>query len=280
MLLCATASVAAAAICQGGPCDPAGEECDWRLKGCVWEGVLDQGDNDTCAAITAFEVLTNRLGILVRPGEELQVLSIQMMLECFHGGQPEDERKTTNYFSQMESLNGAPPAKSPLLLESDYGRPYEGGHIFDCLPVGTKTAPYRVSESYLNAKENFNRLTSLVNEFGSVSVGVCITKRLREYESPDGVICPIYVPNARDVRCEAHEVHNMPVVGFSKSRQTLLLKNSWSLGWGCDGYIEYGVQNLPDLVEAEEERREEIDDTDPVIHLFAKVAFVNLVANG
>ncbi|PKL35605.1 MAG: hypothetical protein CVV44_18915 [Spirochaetae bacterium HGW-Spirochaetae-1] len=116
--------------------------------------------------------------------------------------------------------------------------PYEGKEM-PCERISEKF-PYKVKKfGFVNAGTNITTIKELLCKFGPLGGYVKATDLFKAYKSGVYDEHPT-LKNLSDVN------HVIVIVGWDDDRKAFLIKNSWSEGWGEEGYmwIEYGSNNV------------------------------------
>jgi len=201
---------------------------DWREKGAVTP-VKNQGHCGSCwifGATGAMEAANFlKIGTLVSLSEQQVMDCIDMDSDPCQGGWP------TNAFNYVKETGG---------IESDEDYPYEEDKQ-DCRYDASKKAGTVSKVHQLRLDGDENKLRNLVATKMPITVAVHVNSNFQHYEGEG-----IYADDGEG--CYGRMNHAVLVVGYgTKDGQDYwIVKNSWSSGWGADGYI-YMARNLDNL---------------------------------
>jgi len=177
-----------------------------------------------CASSWAFAAIGALECQLKRFSGQLKSLSVQQIVSC---------DKDSAYGCRGGTLLSAfRYAKNGIALEADYQYTSSNGSSGKCqrnYSVAIRTTwPYAV---FVPAKSNYELMRAIVT-YGSVSVAVCVDESFVHYKN--GVF-------TQTKNCTwGFGVYDVLVVGFGTDSETgsnyYLIKNSWGLKWGVEGY--------------------------------------------
>ncbi|CCD11724.1 unnamed protein product, partial [Trypanosoma congolense IL3000] len=207
------------------------EAVDWRKKGAVTP-VKDQGQ---CGSCWAFSAIGNIEGQWKVAGHELTSLSEQMLVSCdtndfgCEGGLMDDA------FKWIVSSN-----KGNVFTEQSYPYASGGGNVPACDKSG-KVVGAKIRD-HVDLPEDENAIAEWLAKNGPVAIAVDATS----FQSYTGGVLTSCISEHLD--------HGVLLVGYDDTSKPpyWIIKNSWSKGWGEEGYIriEKGtnqclMKNLP-----------------------------------
>ncbi len=200
---------------------------DWReLGGCT--SIKDQGNCGSCWAFGTVAPL--ECNILIKDHIEVD-LSEQWLVSCNRDGWSCNGGwfAHTYHKSKTDSCSG-----TGAVLESSF--PYEAYNVPCNCPY---THPYTIQNwKYIGSSQGIPSVASMkqaIMDYGPISVAVAVNSAFGAYNG--GVF-------NNDSYAQIN--HAVALVGWDDTQGTngvWFLRNSWSPGWGEDGYmrIEYGV---------------------------------------
>ena len=190
---------------------------DWREQGLV-TGVKDQGQ---CGSCWAFGTIAAIEGQYVQAGNHLTSFSEQELVDCdtkqdqgCNGGLQEDA------FDYLKTTG--------TVLESAY--PYKGTD--NKCKLNSKSKYYAYVYSWYQISTDEEVIKQTCYEQGPITVGIN-ADWFQFYTK--GVFNPIFCPGS-----ESNLNHAVTIVGYGNENNTdyWLVKNSWGVSWGEEGYIK------------------------------------------
>ena len=192
---------------------------DWREKGVVTD-VKDQGGCGGCWSFSAAETAESAVAIA---SGKLLVFSEQELLACTQN--PDQCGGTGGCGGATQELAFQAYVNNSITLESDY--PYKAATT-TCDP--SKIKPVANISSYVIIP--FNNSSATMNAL--VNVGpIAISGAAEPWQ--------LYSSGVFSSTCGSDVDHAIQLVGYGHDQKSnldyYLVRNSWSSGWGEDGYI-------------------------------------------
>lgn len=195
------------------------ESIDWRQYGAVTE-VKDQGDCGSCWAFSATGSLEGQH--FLKAGQ-LVMLSEQDLIDCSksygnYGCDGGLAKKAYNYIINSDGIS------------TEFSYPYRGDNSGNCR---FNSAVGATMTDYVQVDSNVNAVTQAINNIGPIAVSMDASlKSFHFYDS--GVYS--------DSNCSSIVLdHAVLAVGYgvqeSTSKPYFLVKNSWGMDWGMEGYF-------------------------------------------
>jgi cathepsin F/cysteine peptidase B len=193
---------------------------NWLTKGAV----TPVGNQGQCGACWAWSTIANCEGVWATAGNKLVALSVEELLDC----------STQNYGCNGGEL----PASYQWIIQNggldsaaDYPYTAGGGTVPACQTNKLKHIVASFS-SFVNLAQNEKDIAAYVCEHGPVNAVV------------DALSWQTYSGGILTVCQGASPDHTIAIVGFDLTASVpyWILKNSWGVSWGENGYIriEYG----------------------------------------
>ncbi|EAY00763.1 Clan CA, family C1, cathepsin L-like cysteine peptidase [Trichomonas vaginalis G3] len=191
---------------------------DWRSKGVV-NPIQDQGQCGSCWAFSAIQAQESQYAIT---SGELQKLSEQNLVDCVTTCDGCEGGLMTNAYDYVIKYQDG-----KFMLENDY--PYTA-YYYDCLFDTDKAVSNIVS--YINVVEgDENDLATKISTNGPAAVAIDASHYSFQLYSQG-----IY----NEPSCSSYGLdHGVGCVGYGAEGSTKywIVRNSWGLGWGEEGYI-------------------------------------------
>jgi len=194
----------------------AANDVDWRQKGAV-VAVKDQGH---CGSCWAFSTIGGIEGQWFLAGNQLTSLSEQEFVSCDTVDQACSGGLMDNAYEWVIAKNGG-----KITTEAAYPYASGSGLVPPCYNCGKPTGA--VITGYQDLPKDENQMAAWLVKNGPISIAVDATS----WQTYTGGIMS---------NCQSKQLdHGVLLVGLgtSGSEQYWIVKNSWSTGWGEQGYI-------------------------------------------
>ena len=217
----APSSNATAKLFQSNPRQKVPRRVDWRKKGAVTD-VKDQGD---CGSCWAFSSTGSLEGQYFLKKNRLVSLSEQNLVDCSddYGNMGCDGGRQEDAFDYIKSNRG---------IDTEKSYPYEakdGKCRFSSMYVGSTLTGYTNIP-----RTNERALMEAVSTVGPISVAIDASKNSFMHYNSGIYYEPLCSSSERSLD------HAVLVVGYGthNGQDYWLVKNSWGVDWGMDGYIK------------------------------------------
>ncbi|CCD12272.1 unnamed protein product [Trypanosoma congolense IL3000] len=192
------------------------EAVDWRKKGAVTP-VKDQGQ---CGSCWAFSAIGNIEGQWKVTGHNLTSLSEQMLVSCDTEDLGCAGGLMDNAFKWIVSSN-----RHNVFTEESYPYASKGGNVPPCRMSG-KVVGAKIRD-HVDLPKDENAIAEWLAKNGPVAIAVDSTS----FQSYTGGVLTSCISKQLD--------HGVLLVGYDDTSKPpyWIIKNSWSKGWGEEGYI-------------------------------------------
>lgn len=192
---------------------------DWRERGGIPQRVLDQGDCGSCWSFAVVESLEST--VMLNEKRTLQ-LSRQQLVSC--------DRQNSGCRGGMLHTAGQYLIRRGALAEAEF--PYTGGETA-CLDRGQPPMVQPVDGLYGSGIRNDETIKELLYRFGPLATALEVTDDFYIYAG--GVLRGTGSGRAN---------HAVTLVGYDDQRRAWLIKNSWGIEWGMNGYAWIGYDSF------------------------------------